>query len=172
MVKFLIEHKADPNLQDVCGNTALLVCAIRKHWNQEIFEFLLENGANPEIADFNGVSLMHILANNGNIEGILMYLNKFNVSFDKKDNNGETILMWAAYGNDLKTVKLLVENGADITAKNAKGEDAYSMSTNPDIRHFLKKERYASLKNIINRDARGIAMLVPTILKAILEASG
>ena len=40
---------------------------------------------------------------------------------DAKSNSGWTALMWATINSHLEVAKLLVENGADITAKDNQG---------------------------------------------------
>jgi len=41
---------------------------------------------------------------------------------DKRDEDGQTSLMWAAEMNSLKVAQLMIENGADINAKDKNGQ--------------------------------------------------
>lgn len=53
IVKQLLKHKADTNIQDVRGRTALMY-ALRYTVSPEIVKLLLDNGANQQLVDMKG----------------------------------------------------------------------------------------------------------------------
>ncbi|XP_028679023.2 ankyrin repeat domain-containing protein 34C [Erpetoichthys calabaricus] len=57
MVKYLLENKADPNIQDKTGRTSLMhACSERA--GHEVVALLLENGADPSLEDHSGASAL------------------------------------------------------------------------------------------------------------------
>lgn len=57
MVKYLLDHQADPNIQDKTGRTALMHACIHKA-GHEVVEQLLSNGADPSLEDRSGASAL------------------------------------------------------------------------------------------------------------------
>ena len=55
LVKTLLNHGADPNIQDLYGKTALMH-AFRYHSSPEIVKLLLSKGANLEMCDIRGMT--------------------------------------------------------------------------------------------------------------------
>jgi hypothetical protein len=58
-LRVLVEHKADVNLRDSLGKTALFDAASIRQW--DAVDYLLANGANPKAVDQLGVSFAWIL---------------------------------------------------------------------------------------------------------------
>ncbi|XP_077050837.1 ankyrin repeat domain-containing protein 34C [Siphateles boraxobius] len=57
LVKYLLDNKADPNIQDKAGRTALMhACSHRA--GQEVVSLLLTNGADPSLEDRHGSSAL------------------------------------------------------------------------------------------------------------------
>ncbi|MGH0175420.1 UNVERIFIED_CONTAM: hypothetical protein FKN15_070428 [Acipenser sinensis] len=72
MVKYLLENKGDPNIQDKAGKTALMhACSERA--GQEVVSLLLENGADPSLEDHSGASAL-VYAINANDKATLKHL--------------------------------------------------------------------------------------------------
>ena len=91
-----------------------------------------------------GATPLHVASRNGSNK-ILEYLSCFDVNFNVQDNGGGTLLHAAITGNQVDTVKLLLELGVDSSLKNKQGYtaiDAYLI--NKDV---LDKEIYSVLKN-------------------------
>ncbi|XP_025855825.1 ankyrin repeat domain-containing protein 34C [Vulpes vulpes] len=57
MVKYLLDQRADPNIQDKSGKTALIHACIRGAGG-EVVSLLLENGADPSLEDRTGASAL------------------------------------------------------------------------------------------------------------------
>ncbi|MCK5111040.1 MAG: ankyrin repeat domain-containing protein [Arcobacteraceae bacterium] len=144
-VKVLLEHGADPNIIADYNNTALfesISVSTNKDYdfdrNINITKLLLKYGADPNIAAYckpkiNGISSTIIC--------------------------GTTPLIKAAT-RSLKKVKLLVEYGADINAKNIDGTTtaaAASLRKQIDIAYYL----------IVTRNANFSYPIIPKSLKNI-----
>ncbi len=103
------------------GETALHAVVQRRDitW----VRFLLQRGANPNIADKNGVYPIQIAAQLGFIEGVERLI-KGGAEIDVSDTTGETPLISAVHRRDLKMIELLVENGARADRTDNSGRSA------------------------------------------------
>ena len=98
------------NIRGYSGATPLTV-AMRKRAALYV-NFLLQNGADPNLADKQGDTALMIAARLGFIEGISsMLLAK--AAIDATNRQGETALILAVQGNHLQAVRRLLEAGAD-----------------------------------------------------------
>lgn len=114
---------------------------------QELVAALTAAGADVNAANRFGVTpLMYaVLAGPGQVNILLAAGAKANAA----DDNGRTPLMLAAYDGKLDVVKLLVQAGADVNARDAKGQSALDYvtsgkanngsTTRTQIVRFLKK---------------------------------
>ncbi|MEI5639649.1 MULTISPECIES: ankyrin repeat domain-containing protein [unclassified Pseudoalteromonas] len=69
---------------------------------------------------------IHSLAAKGDLEGVKGKVAEYGVeAVNKRNDNGITPLMMAAYKGQLKVVEYLINNGAEIKAKNKDGETAF-----------------------------------------------
>ena len=121
IVKLLIENKANIDLQCKYGNTALIYAARNGH--KEIVELLIENGANVNIENNDKcIALAAALCNyrqhfsNYNKKIIKMLIAK-SKNINKKDSQGNAILIYATRLCNSKIIKLFIEAGADINDK-------------------------------------------------------
>lgn len=103
-LEFLISKGAEMNVMDNCGETPLTL-SIRFY--REIAKFLISKGANVNYpTDFN--------------------FDKSNCKYGQPP--GGTPLMTAAEKGDIEIVELLISKGADVNAKNAAGDTAWSIA--------------------------------------------
>ena len=87
---------------------------------------LLENGCDPfQMIDKKGKNGVIIALEKNNKD---MIANIVKYAGNKTDNQGNTILHYAAKTGDLETVKFLMSFGIDKTIKNVSGETAYTIA--------------------------------------------
>jgi ankyrin repeat protein len=79
----------------------------------EILHYLLDQGANAELADIGGSTPLHFTAMVNQYECAAVLL-RHGVALDTINMYGETALWWASCEGHLPTVQLLVQAGADI----------------------------------------------------------
>ena len=103
------------------GETALHAVVQRRDLNW--VKFLLQRGANPNIADRNGVYPIQLAAQLGFIEGVERLI-KGGAEVDVSDSTGETPLISAVHRRDLKMVGVLVEGGANPDRTDNSGRSA------------------------------------------------
>jgi len=130
IVELLLNAKADPDIQDLRGNTALILAA--EHCKAEIVELLLNNGANPNIKTFA----------------------KDMVTF--RSQNDWTALMNAARKGHKEIVRLLLDAKADPNIQSKSGNTALILATDLDIIRLLLK---AGVNPNIQNEA-GVGILI------------
>jgi uncharacterized protein len=154
--RLLIEAGADVNQTTYFGWTPLLTAAYNR--NYRIGELLIENGANVNMVNMEGMSPLYFATDNRNIEGgdypvpkpdmdhlefIRILLENgadpnhqveadtltrtiFTMQWFKED--GATAFIRAGQSSDVELMELLLEFGADPTARTALGDSALSAS--------------------------------------------
>ena len=103
------------------GETALHAVVQRRDLTW--VKFLLQRGANPNIADKKGVYPIQVAAQLGFIEGVERLV-QGGADVDVSDSTGETPLISAVHRRDLKMVEMLVENGASPDRTDNSGRSA------------------------------------------------
>lgn len=121
---------------DGSGETALLI--VVQAQDTTWLGFLLQKGANPNLADKKGNTPLMRAAQLGYVEGVEWLLDK-NAKFDAHNRGGETALILAVHAKKLETVRQLLKAGA-----------------NPDKRDHLAG---MSARDYAQRDGRGTAIL-------------
>ena len=120
-IKELLKKRADLDVKDKYGMTALFVAAIVG--KLDVVKCLVEGGANLEAKIENGQTVLLGAATEAQIE-VVKYLIEQGADLEAKDKDGWTALMWAAINGQLDVVKCLVEHGADLDAKDKYGNTA------------------------------------------------
>ena len=110
------------NARDITsGETALHAVVQRRDLTW--VRFLLQRGANPNIADKNGTVPLQIAAQLGFIEGVEQLI-KRGAEVDVSDSTGETPLISAVHRRDIKLVEMLVANGGNPDRTDNSGRSA------------------------------------------------
>lgn len=129
ITSMLLQAGADPNAQDNSGTTPLQLCfylnyeVIRIH--EECVRLLLEAGSNPNVKSReNDEPLIFSAARHSGVLEIM--LNK-GISPDIKDSEGTPLIFHATSYRYAPSgpIKVLLNAGVDIFAKNAEGEDVF-----------------------------------------------
>jgi ankyrin repeat protein len=123
MAAALLGAGADPDLANVSGVTPLMGAGLAA--NETIFRALLAAGAHAEPLDRVRKNAYAAAAG---CTGCIQALIAAGVPLNQKLENDLTLLMWAAaYGHEA-TVRLLLEQGAERKARDARGKTAADMA--------------------------------------------
>jgi uncharacterized protein len=117
------------------GQTALHIVVQRQ--DASWVGFLLQKGANPNIADDKGITPLMLASQLGFIDGVDWLLDK-GAKVDSANRGGETALIYAVHNKNIVMVRALLKAGA-----------------NPDKRDHLAG---MSARDYAQRDARGSAI--------------
>lgn len=141
IAELLLENKADINLQNKAGHTALfLACANR---SEEMVKFLLKKGANVTIdsKDSDGTSTLQwaIAYEWNDVSQKLLEQNIDVNSFSKE--TGRSVLLDALYSETIseEVISKIIDKGANINYINPKdGENALIMACRRDFSNIAK----------------------------------
>lgn len=162
----------DPNLRHkkILSNTPLLHLAINrieKRGNTEVVDWLLDKGADVNLADDDGYTPLMLAAQYDHVAVVKRLLKK-GANPKARTNTGHTALT-LVWGTDGKVVPLLIKAGADPNARNNDGESpllvaAHHDSTGP-MRELLKAKANPNLA-----DNSGITPLMEAARKGNLAS--
>ena len=143
LVKLLLERGADINAGGVAGPP--LIAAIQAN-SLEVFDYLLQKGANVKVKNKEDMTPLMLLAysyNNKNkdMQARVAALIKAGVGINDTNRSGQTALMIAVNNSSKEIVRTLLENGADpgIEDKNGSNILSYAMSDPETLKLFLEK---------------------------------
>jgi ankyrin repeat protein len=114
-VRALIQQKADVNVAQGDGSTALHWAAIKD--DLELTKMLLTAGANVKAVTRLGAATPLFLAAKSSSAGIILALLKAGADPNATDDHGTTPLMIAAAAGQPEAVKILIDHGADVNAR-------------------------------------------------------
>ncbi|XP_008054854.1 ankyrin repeat family A protein 2 [Carlito syrichta] len=120
-----IEQENVINHTDEEGFTPLMWAAA--HGQIAVVEFLLQNGADPQLLGKGRESALALACSKGYTDIVKMLLD-CGVDVNEYDWNGGTPLLYAVHGNHVKCVKMLLENGADPTIETDSGYNSMDLA--------------------------------------------
>ena len=141
-VRTLLQQKADVNATQVDGMTAL-------HWaarqnDLETVQMLIKAGANVNTVTRYGVTPIYLASLNGNAAMIDTFLReglRAGIDANTANPGGETALMTAARTGSLDAVRLLIDRGATVNAKEKeRGQTALMwavLENHPEVARLL-----------------------------------
>ncbi|KFO70172.1 Palmitoyltransferase ZDHHC13, partial [Cuculus canorus] len=150
MVMLLLKCGADPSLIDGEGYSSLHLAVVFQRL--PIVGYLISKGQNIDTTDLNGQTPLMLAAQKALGSEPTKFLLKFNPSLNAVDNvQKNTALHWAIASGNTIAVDLLLEAGASLDIKNAKGEApldlAYQSLNRLMIYMITDEERMRSRRN-------------------------
>jgi len=100
------------NLRNIKGYDALLYSAYRG--NYEIFMKLMDNGANLNSNNINGLNVLHLSVQGNRLNIITTLMEKYIFDINKQDNQGNSALHWAVYFNNQQSIDYLLYYNINI----------------------------------------------------------
>ncbi len=112
LLKLLLDKGADPNARNKVGATALLwsVHDLRK------VRLLLQKGADVNARSEGGKLPLLLAAYYSRSAETVKFLLEHGADLRATDNRGAGVLLFAAQGGDLDTIRLLLDKGVDVNA--------------------------------------------------------
>ena len=138
LVKILLEKQN--NLLNLHSNDGFTPLSLAAYFNQsEIFIFLLENGASPNLQATNAskVNALHSVIAKDNLE-LCKLLFQHGADPNTPQIQNVTALHSATHRGNINLVKLLVSNGANINSKMDNGDTAYSIAVKEKRTDIIK----------------------------------
>ena len=153
VVEFLLKlNEISVNATDNLNQTPLMH-ACYDGGRLDNIKMLIQNGADIQASNSNGLTVIHFASRNSNQEVVEFLLKSNKISVNAADNLNKTPLMYACYdGGRLDNIKMLIQNGADIQARDSNGSTVLhfaSALSNQEVVEFLLKSNEISV-NAIN----------------------
>ena len=160
LVRFLLEHGADPNIEVDDGYTCLLA-AIESDADEStsIVSELIQAGADIHATGISGCTPLHMAAACGHVEKARLLIDAgADVNRRKEIDASETPLMEAAFTGQPSVVRLLLEHGADPSMRDTIHnqtplETAQSAASGPDpdvVKHLKKANIQAEINELFS----------------------
>lgn len=106
----LLYYEADPNMKDTYDKTPLYYAV--KYSNDSIAKILIDQNANEDEISIDSTYLLHVAAENGNVEFIEKYANTFDL--EQENENGFTPLEMSIIGGQSGLVNFFLEKNCTI----------------------------------------------------------
>jgi hypothetical protein len=135
IVQLLLDAGAKVNARSSNKRTPLM--QIDSDATPELVDLLVRNGAKLNLTDKENNTALIAAINNWAPAAAVQALIRAGSDARVANKSGRTALMEAAERDDLDIVKLLVEVGADVNAKDDEGETAYDMTGDEEIEQYL-----------------------------------
>ena len=110
------------NSQDLTSGEAGLHILVRKR-NVTWLRYLIQQGANVNIADKKGVTPLVLATQLGYVDGVDVLI-KAHAKVDVANSTGETPLIAAVHNRDVTLIRLLLKGGADPDRADSSGRSA------------------------------------------------
>ena len=140
-----IDNKKKVALEKGCnnnGNRPLQLAASSE--KPEIVELLLNKGADTEVRDESGETLLHWAAKKEILEVVELLIEK-GADKEARDGNGNTPLQNAARSNNMEMLEFLLDREANIEARDEDG--------NRPLQLAIRRENMEMLEFLLNRKA-------------------
>lgn len=129
-IPLLLEYKADPNLHVGSDTNLMLLCAVKGDESLENFKSLVERGVDIHSKDIRSQTVLFDAVNHNNSK-IIGYLLDKKMDVNERDSQNRTPLLHSIVNRcDASTIKLLLENKADIFAVDNEGKNCFQMNYN------------------------------------------
>jgi len=112
ITQLLVDAKADPNVQNKVGKTPVALAAESGH--VEVLKLIVDSGGDIESVDQIGGTPLLWASGLSKNPATVEYLIKAGGNVNIIDSNGMTPLIWAAGIGNPESVRLLIEQGAEV----------------------------------------------------------
>lgn len=148
----LIEMGESVNVANENDDTALMMAVFNIDVFQAVFEALLMMGADLNVRNKNGESVIHKIAEFGTVDELRL-LPKIGMDLNCKDKYGNTPLHVAASYGEVEIVEMLLMLGAQVNAVNEAGETPLHQAVDGNIMSHEVKYHLQVVKILIQNGA-------------------
>lgn len=130
LLNFVMQHPDPKKLKEIINKNYNFtergempaLCFACQEKNKKLLEFLLANGADPNVQDKEGRPALAFAFQKGNTDVLNILINHPGIKLDLVDNQGNNALMWAIEAGNLDATKLLLSKNFNLNVKNNNNE--------------------------------------------------
>ena len=111
VVEILLRNRANVDLQNSDGNTALMIAS--EHGHLQVVEILLRNRANVDLQDSYGSTALMYASEHGHLQVVEILLRNL-ANVDLQNSDGILALMYASEYGHHQVVEILLDNRASV----------------------------------------------------------
>jgi ankyrin repeat protein len=115
-------------------------CKAAKDGEQNLIQELLTQGVKPDLRNTQNLSPLWIAVFYGRLGVVKLLLDTKMVDVNLKSVSGRTSIFWAAANGYEDIVKVLLQEGADVSLASKNGQTPLSMAKNSKIKKMLAGE--------------------------------
>ncbi|WP_041990698.1 ankyrin repeat domain-containing protein [Capnocytophaga cynodegmi] len=123
LINYLLQKGADVNVKDSHMYTPLLFATVRGNINTELYDILINKGANIDEKNENGANALLLAIPHIKDLKEAQYFIKKGLSLKSIDNNGDNALFYAARNGNQKIINQLIKKGLNPKTLNNKGQN-------------------------------------------------
>lgn len=142
MVEYLIEKGSDVQWVDEHGYGLVTFTAVGGHTDSSIYQLLVKHGATLDELNRSGANALHLLAPVAKSLKELSYFIDNGLSIEDLDNEGNSLIHYAASKGNTSLVEELVQNGIQLDHLNYQGENALFAVARGARGHVNKTDTY------------------------------
>ena len=166
IMQWLVDRGARADLEDSHGYSVVNFAAVSGQVNPELYDFLLEHGADVKATNRDGANALLLVSPFATDFKILNYFVVKGLPFDSVDDHGNGIFQYASKGGHIPLLQELITKGIDPGTLNKKGENALFMaaratrSTQNDRAVFEYLEGLGLQADVVNADGQNLLHLL------------
>lgn len=147
LVNYLIQQGTNTKLIDDHGNSILNFAAVSGVTNTNLYDLLIEHGAEPK-TDLNpdAANALHLIIPHLENSKMIEYFNSHGVELLSTDKNGNGLFQYAAQGGNFEVMDWLISQKIPHQNLNAKGENALFFASRGFRRHANTIEVFQYLR--------------------------
>ncbi|XP_067648871.1 ankyrin repeat domain-containing protein 50-like [Haliotis asinina] len=167
VVKYLLSQTSvDINRKGDKGRTPLMVAVIYKY--RDVFEFLMQNGADVSQVDDKGDNVLHCACLHGQLGVVKHLLSQTNIEINRRGKDGRTPLMVAVIQGLRYVMELLIRNGADVSQVDEEGNNVLHLACKFGL---LDVVEYLLSQNSVDINTRGRGAMTPLMMAVVYRHS-
>jgi ankyrin repeat protein len=166
-VQLLLSKGVDINEVDSKGNIPLFYLKDGED-DTEVYDYLIQNGADTSVRNNGGWGLLHIASTLKNNKAVLKKILLLGLNIDATTNKGQTALLLSLNNHNPFFAKLLIDQGCDTSVKDEEGEDALMIAGKNNYAEIVKL-LIPHHSNIDEKNEKGQTSLTVGVIKEHYE---
>ncbi|PIB27524.1 ankyrin repeat domain-containing protein [Maribacter sp. 4G9] len=166
LVKYLLYVGSNAAAVDAHGYSVLNFAANSGVTDTQIFDALLENGADIKATTHNGANALLLASSGADNFEVLQYFVDRGLPLNSTDDAGNGVFQYASRGGNIDLLKTLAKNGLDYKTLNSEGENALFMAARGTRRIQNTKEVFDYLEamglsnQLVNKEGKNLLHLI------------